>query len=117
MRILIIEDDPVTASMLVTLLEKKGHLVTVSDSGEEALSISAGFCPELVISDFQLAGLLNGADACGLILARFPNVRVIMMTGLDPDLIRPKCTVARPIAVHQKPLDIALLSRLIEGDG
>lgn len=115
MRILILEDDGVTASMLWRLLERRGHNVIVAVTGEEAVTRAAIHCPELVISDFQLPGTLNGAEACSLILTVVPGARVIMMTGQPLALVRPKCAVASPIAILQKPLDNESLLSLIEG--
>ena len=71
--------------------------------------------PGLVISDFQLPGTLNGAEACSLILVLVPSARVIMMTGQPLELVRLKCAVARPIVILQKPLDKDSLLRLIRG--
>jgi CheY-like chemotaxis protein len=115
MRILILEDDAVTSSMLRRLLEREGHIVIVAGTGEDAVTRAAIHWPELVISDFQLPGTLNGAEACSLIRAFVPSARVIMMTGLPLDLVRPRCAVARPIAILQKPLECESLLKLIEG--
>lgn len=114
MRILIIEDDPVTASMLRRLLMRVGHNVIVAVTGEEAMTTAALHLPELIISDFQLPGTLNGPEACSLIQVLIPSARVIMMTGQPLDLVRPKCAVARPLAILQKPLDSESFLRLIE---
>ena len=115
MRILILEDDAVTASMLRRLLERDGHNVIVAGTGEDAVTRAAIHRPELVISDFQLPGTLNGAEACSLIRAFVPSARVIIMTGQPLELVRPRCTVARPMTILQKPLDSETLLRLIEG--
>lgn len=53
-RILVIDDDELILSLLVTLLENDGHTVIVASDGEAALKISTEEIPDLVITDMSL---------------------------------------------------------------
>ncbi|MCE5197914.1 MAG: response regulator [Armatimonadota bacterium] len=57
-RVLVVEDDPVVAVGIVSILQEAGHEVTgVARSGEEALEISASNSPEIALVDVKLPGM------------------------------------------------------------
>ena len=53
-RILVAEDDPVTARYLESLLVDKGYDVLVAADGERALELALRFRPHLIISDLVM---------------------------------------------------------------
>jgi two-component system cell cycle response regulator DivK len=60
-RILVVEDDPASARLLVVLLKSAGSDVRVAHSAEEALSILEGFPARVLVVDLMLprmSGLL-----------------------------------------------------------
>lgn len=50
-RILVADDDPVTARFVCSLLRDKGYEVIVADDGDQALQLAASHRPDLVVSD------------------------------------------------------------------
>ena len=68
-RILIVEDDPVTAKVYSTRLESAGYLVKVADSGPKGLAELAQFMPDGLLIDFMMHGM-NGLDLVRAIRAR-----------------------------------------------
>jgi sigma-B regulation protein RsbU (phosphoserine phosphatase) len=69
MRILIAEDDRVTARVLTGLAEAWGYDVAVADSGETALRMyQDANVPQLVLLDWMLPGI-SGPDVCRQIRA------------------------------------------------
>lgn len=64
MKILIAEDDPVSATLLKTLLGQWEYDVVVTENGDEALSaLTAPDGPSLAILDWMMPGL-SGPDIC-----------------------------------------------------
>ena len=53
-RILVAEDDPVTARFLHSLLGDKGYDVRVAEDGERAFQLVDSFRPQLIISDLVM---------------------------------------------------------------
>jgi DNA-binding response OmpR family regulator len=53
-RILVADDDRVTARFLDSLLREKGYDVAVADDGERALEMAAARRPDLVLSDMVM---------------------------------------------------------------
>src|SRR5215207_2387352 len=63
MRILIVDDDPLSLAMLEHALRQAGHDVTATESAEAALRVlEAGDC-RLVVSDWEMPGM-SGLDLC-----------------------------------------------------
>ena len=54
LRVLIVEDDPVTRRMLCTLLEKQGYVIVLANHGPEALARYQAERFDLVFTDAQM---------------------------------------------------------------
>jgi DNA-binding response OmpR family regulator len=83
-KILIAEDDPVSATLLKTLLTQWTYEVVVTENGDDALGIlTTEDGPSLAILDWMMPGL-NGAEVCravrGASLSR--PVYLILLTRL-----------------------------------
>ena len=53
-RILVAEDDPVTARFVGSLLEEHGYDVVVAEDGDHALEMAAEAAPDLIVSDLVM---------------------------------------------------------------
>jgi CheY-like chemotaxis protein len=85
--VLIIEDEPIIAMDLESLVEGLGHTVTdVARTRSEALKAVAKVRPGLVLADIQLADGSSGLDAVNDILASF-EVPVIFITAYPERLL------------------------------
>jgi len=62
-KILVIDDDRVTASLLEKLLRKEGYIVFTASDGVSGFELVKLYQPELVISDMLLPRL-HGIDLC-----------------------------------------------------
>jgi DNA-directed RNA polymerase specialized sigma24 family protein/CheY-like chemotaxis protein len=99
--ILIIEDEPITALHLETLVRGLAHHVTgVARTHKEALALVKECKPELILSDIRLADGSSGIDAVNEMLKTF-EVPVIFVTG-HPELLltgakpEPTFLIAKP---------------------
>jgi two-component system NtrC family sensor kinase len=83
MRVLMAEDDPVSRTLLQTILEKWGHAPVVACDGREALSILEGAdAPEIAILDWMMPEM-DGPEICRRIRLRTPvkSAYIILLTA------------------------------------
>ena len=86
-RVLVIEDEPLIAMDLETIVRDLGHDVTgVAVTRDEAVSLAMEDRPGLVLADIQLADDSSGIDAVKDILGEF-NVPVIFITAFPERLL------------------------------
>jgi DNA-directed RNA polymerase specialized sigma24 family protein/CheY-like chemotaxis protein len=86
-RVLVIEDEPIIAMDLETIVRDLGHDVTgVAVTRDEAVALAMEDRPGLVLADIQLADDSSGIDAVKDILAQF-NVPVIFITAFPERLL------------------------------
>ncbi|WP_033920956.1 response regulator [Sphingomonas sp. 37zxx] len=86
-RVLVIEDEPIIAMDIETIVRDLGHEVTgVAVTRDEAVALAMEDRPGLVLADIQLADDSSGIDAVKDILAEF-NVPVIFITAFPERLL------------------------------
>lgn len=81
--ILVLEDDEIIRSLMVDVLEEFGALVTSFPSADEGMIyLERGDEPvDLIVSDVQMPGLLNGYDLSRVVAHRWPSVPVLLTSG------------------------------------
>lgn len=85
--VLIIEDEPIIAMDLESLLESLGHRVTgVARTEKDALRLAQAKRPGLVLADIQLADGSSGIDAVNAMLMNF-EVPVVFITAFPERLL------------------------------
>jgi CheY-like chemotaxis protein len=85
--VLIIEDEPIIAMDIETIVRDLGHNVTgVAVTRDEAVAMARQSPPGLVLADIQLADDSSGIDAVKDILAEF-SVPVIFITAFPERLL------------------------------
>ncbi|MFD5555268.1 response regulator transcription factor [Streptomyces sp. NPDC127068] len=77
--VLVVEDDPTVAEVVVSYLEQAGHTVAHAPDGFVALRSAALRRPDLVVLDLMLPGI-DGLEVCRALLRTGP-VPVIMLTA------------------------------------
>ena len=86
-RVLVIEDEPLIAMDLESIVRDMGHEVTgVAVTRDEAVALAMEERPGLVLADIQLADDSSGIDAVKDILAEF-DVPVIFITAFPERLL------------------------------
>jgi len=86
-RVLIIEDEPIIAMDIETIVRDLGHEVSgIAVTRDEAVREALADRPGLVLADIQLADDSSGIDAVSDILAQFP-VPVIFITAFPERLL------------------------------
>ena len=85
MRILIVDDDKLVCSSLITILEAQGQTIAgIGCSGREALQLYRETNPDVLLMDIRMEGM-NGVDASEAILHSFPDARILFLTTFSDD--------------------------------
>ncbi|TAM45858.1 MAG: PAS domain S-box protein [Acidobacteria bacterium] len=112
-RILVVEDEAGARDALQQILQALGHVVTTAGSAEEAGLLPAAPPFQVLLTDLMLPGILGTELAAGL-RDRWPDLRVILMSGYRPDEpIRREIEAGR-LRYLQKPFDVAALAAEVE---
>jgi DNA-directed RNA polymerase specialized sigma24 family protein len=86
-KVMIIEDEPLIALDIETLVTDIGHTVVgIARTRQEAVAMAVRSPPELVLADIQLADGSSGIDAVNDILRKI-NVPVIFITAFPERLL------------------------------
>jgi DNA-binding response OmpR family regulator len=81
-RVVVVEDDWLIREMLADVLEEAGFTTSLAFSAKEALRLleqDADF--DLVVTDVELPGVLDGIDLARLVAARWPQLGTLMISG------------------------------------
>ena len=87
--ILVVDDDPLTATFLRTVLEEDGYHVRVAPDGQEALDMIAAEAPDLVVLDLEMPRM-GGFEVCYR-LKQAPATRllpILILTAQNPKDVR-----------------------------
>jgi DNA-binding response OmpR family regulator len=78
--VLVVEDDPALANLLVTLLDAAGYDTTLAADEPSARAAAQGARIDLLLSDVVL-GVCDGLDIESAVRQAQPGVRVLFMSG------------------------------------
>ena len=81
-RILVIEDDEMTRSLLSEALSSEGYDVSLAEDGEHGLRLFRQDPHDLVITDIVMPGQ-SGIEVVTEIKRKRPETRIIVITGVD----------------------------------
>ena len=113
-RILIVEDEAITALDEQECLEELGYeVVGIVDSGEDAIAKSGELRPDLVFMDITLATEMTGQEAAWQIREKF-NIPVIFVTAKGNKLIYDAANYGHVTGYIIKPFEIEKLQENIE---
>ena len=82
MKLLIVDDEVEICDFLRSFFEERNYQVKGVTSGEEALKVAEEFKPHVVLLDIKMAGV-DGIQVLKKLKAKFPRVKVIMVTALE----------------------------------
>ncbi|WP_194776516.1 hybrid sensor histidine kinase/response regulator [Pararhodonellum marinum] len=114
LRILITEDDHVSALLLKKALEKNSHhIIGICDSGEEALDMLEENSADLVMMDISLSGELDGIKTTEIINEKYGIPVVYLSASSDTETLN-KVVGTNPSAYVIKPFNTRELHMVIE---
>ena len=104
MRVLIADDRKSVGTSLAEMVRRCQHeVVEVVSSGLEAIHAYGRHHPDVVLMDYQMPKL-NGATACRNIMAKYPEARVVLVSGTPRDIAS-----SGALAVLVKPVKLDAL--------
>jgi DNA-binding response OmpR family regulator len=81
-----VEDAPEYVDLIVPLLHREGHAVSVAGDGAEAVEVARSIGPDLIVLDLALPGT-DGLDVCRQVRA-FSDAYIIMVTSRSDEVDR-----------------------------
>ena len=113
-RILIVEDERITAEDLRDILTDLGYTVTASvSSGAEAIARAEETTPDLALMDIRIKGQMDGTETARILRERF-NIPVIYLTAHADSATVARAKDAEPLGYITKPFQEAELHASIE---
>ncbi len=116
-RVLLAEDNPVNQRLAVRLLEKRGHLVTVANNGQEALAALERETFDVVLMDVEMP-VMDGFAATAEIRKREQetgrHIPIVAMTAHAMKGDRERCLAAGMDDYVPKPLRVEQLMAVID---
>lgn len=106
-KVLVIEDEPIIAMDISSIVESMGHTVTANArTRTEAVKLAHETPPDLVLADIQLADNSSGIDAVNDILSEFPDLPVVFITAFPERLLtgerpEPAFLISKPYSEEQ----------------
>ncbi|VXB19918.1 Response regulator receiver protein [Burkholderia sp. 8Y] len=104
MSVLLVEDNADVAAGVMAVLEVFGCTVHHEASADAAFALMGeGYSFDLVLSDVQMPGNMNGIDLAEQIMKRLPSQKLVLMTGYADDIERAKHL---GVPILAKPFDM-----------
>jgi CheY-like chemotaxis protein len=79
-RIFVVDDEPVVASTLTTILQMNGFSAKFFTSPLEALTAARSTAPDLLLSDVTMPGI-SGIDLAMKMKAQYPKCKILLFSG------------------------------------
>jgi len=121
LRILIVEDEAITAMHIEDMVCALGHIVVDTvESGPAAIAAATKLRPDLALIDIRLAKGTDGIDA-GIEIRRNLDIPLVFITAHTDPATRKRANAVNPFGYVVKPFAMdqiaALLDRLSEEIG
>ena len=114
LKILLVEDEVITAMVFINKLNRIGYsVVRHVTKGEDAIISARQDHPDVIIMDIRLAGEMDGIDAATAIKAE-TDIEVIFVTGYDDKDIRERAGKTKSRGYLTKPVDIIKIKSIFE---
>ena len=113
-RVMIVEDERVTAEHLRDILSDLGYTVTAAvASGAEALREAERSAPDLVLMDIHIQGQMDGVETARILRERFRIPAVYLTAHADHETLQ-RAREAEPLGYIVKPFQESELQASIE---
>ncbi|MCF8113053.1 MAG: response regulator, partial [Desulfotignum sp.] len=112
--ILLVEDEPAILKMTRMMLERKGYTVISAATPAQALEKAQNHAGaiDLLMSDVVMPEM-NGRDLATKIIALYPDIRLLFMSGYTANVIAHQGILDKGVAFIQKPFSMAELTEKV----
>lgn len=111
-KILLVEDDMITAAVESAMLKKNGFDVITSSTGENAVEIVKSQAVDLVLMDIDLGHGISGPETAEIILDRSSIPIVFLTSHSEKEMVDKVSTITRYGYVIKNSGDFVLLSSI-----
>ncbi|MHC2336681.1 ATP-binding protein [Bradyrhizobium sp. USDA 4454] len=112
--VLVVEDDRLVRSYVLTQIESLGYTTLSANNGSEALAVLDSGTPiDLLFTDVIMPGAMNGRDLATEAQKRRPGLRVLFTSGYTDDAIDQDGKLEQGILFLAKPYSRAQLARML----
>lgn len=88
-RVILVEDDPVTALGIQKMLENLDYeVIEIFASGEDALDRLDTLKPDIILMDITLKGAINGIEAAAIINKNYRTPVIYLTANTNYDMIQ-----------------------------
>jgi len=86
LKILVVDDDPMTLLGLKKMFESGGKMVYTAENGDDALSLALDTLPDMIITDWRMPRV-SGIDLCKILRSTSitKHIYIIMLTGKESE--------------------------------
>lgn len=114
MKIMLVDDNLLTRSMIKDLLTEMGHQVAgEAESGDEAIKIFPALKPELVLLDMIMPGK-TGLETLRELRTLDPAAKVVMVTAVQQEELERQLLESGAAAILHKPFMYGELEEVIK---
>jgi NarL family two-component system response regulator LiaR len=118
LRVVLADDHPLFLQGLEVALEREGlEIVGLAATGQEVIDVASEVEPDAILLDVAMPGM-DGVECLRRLRERFPEVKVVMLSGSDDDELINQCLDAGALCFVGKsvpPADIAHALRAVCG--
>jgi CheY-like chemotaxis protein len=108
--VLVVEDEILVRVLIADELRVEGFSVVEAATADEALSyFQAGVQVDLVISDIEIPGALNGLDLIRRLRAEAPSLLTVLTSGNPPGVHEAHAFLRKPYEVRRAVVLVAAL--------
>ena len=104
-RVLVVDDEPSIRAFVARVLSRSGFTCSEASNAAEALASVMNVCPLLTITDIHMPGS-DGTWLLAELKERYPNMPVIMLTGVSEAETAVRCLKAGAADYLVKPIEI-----------
>jgi CheY-like chemotaxis protein len=106
--VLVVEDEAIVLNMTRAMLQRLGYTVLAAGTPGEALRLAEAHADrlDLLITDVVMSGM-NGRDLANRLVAQFPTVKVLFVSGYTADVIAQHGILEKGVHFMQKPFSKA----------
>jgi two-component system OmpR family response regulator len=115
-RILVVDDEPAVAEVLLDFLAEAGYTVDVALTGRDALTLIERTPPDVVLLDIRMPDM-DGVEVLRRIRAAHPALPVIMITASDDIGVARATLKMGALDYVSKPFDYGYLAQAVAPAG
>lgn len=120
-RVLVVEDEPMTAALLQSVLEAEGFIVECVADVAQARVSARDFDPDCTLIDISLGAGPSGADLAHVLHRERPEIALLFLTrhpdlrtaGLTEDQVPPNCGFVRKDRVSSPKYLISAIEQVL----